>query len=340
MHFMRLIRLIRPIGLIRLMHLTALWCVASAAFTAIPALAEEISNPAASKTLTTASVAINAAANTNANANANTNVDADQLPYTVERFTLPGPVMGVAVKVDLADPRVKVQVALADNRASDGDGLAVGRLDTPSQVARKFDFDITLNASYFAAPLAKFWNSKKTHYFVGNGAYPVGWHFSDQKLIASPINDKLRATMIVHKDSSITIENDVKKLPANTQFAVSGNAMMLTNGEPTPPAIDAARNPRSAVGLSANGKTLILVAVDGRSDKSIGVTLTELANICRRFGAANAINLDGGGSTAMVIKDHASGVYAIANQPSDTLSHKWPIAVERPVVDVIGIRLH
>lgn len=278
-------------------------------------------------------------------ATATPNLEAPKIraaPFTVERLALAGPVTGILVKVDLSDPRVQVKIALADNRDPDGDGPSVGTLDTPSNIARKNDFDITLNASYFAAPIAKDVDGKKIRYFVGNGAHPVGWHFSDAKLITSPASDKLRATMIVHEDGRITIKDQVKKLPADTKFAVSGNAMMLTDGvitTPTPPANDTARNPRSAVGLSANGKTFIMLAIDGRSDKSRGVTLAELAAILKNYGAENAINLDGGGSTSLIIKDPGTGVFSIANQPSDLSTIKLPIAIERPVIDVIGIKI-
>ncbi len=172
-------------------------------------------------------------------------------PFIVERFVLPGPVTGVAIKIDLEDPRVHVKVALADNHDPDGDGPSVGQLDTPSNVARKQDFQITLNVSYFSIPLAREFAGQKIRYFVGNGAYPVGWHFSDNKLISAPAQDSLRATLIVHQNGKVTIRDQVRNLPADTQFAVSGNAMMLANGHPTPPVKDAARNPRSAVGISS-----------------------------------------------------------------------------------------
>ena len=266
-------------------------------------------------------------------------------PFSLERFNLPGPVTGVAVKVDLDDPRVHVQVALADNRDPDGAGPCVGLLDTPSNVARKQDFQITLNASYFAAPVAREFAGQKIRYFVGNGAYPVGWHFSDGKLISSPAKDGMRATIIVHTNGKVTINDHVKNLPADTQFAVSGNAMILSNGMATPPSNDSVRHPRSAVGISKNGKTLIMIAVDGRQERSRGVTLGELAAIFQRYEAENAINLDGGGSTSLVLKDPGTGVFSVINQPSDLSSLKLTtgtgigIAIERPVVDVIGIKI-
>jgi hypothetical protein len=61
------------------------------------------------------------------------------------------------------------------------------------------------------------------------------------------------------------------------------------------------KHPRSAIGHTADG-TLLMVAVEGRSESSSGVTLDELADILINLGAVNAINLDGGGSTDMVVR--------------------------------------
>ena len=61
------------------------------------------------------------------------------------------------------------------------------------------------------------------------------------------------------------------------------------------------RNPRTAVGFSRDSSTLYLLTVDGRSQRSVGMTLTELADLLKSLGAWQALNFDGGGSTTMVI---------------------------------------
>ena len=76
------------------------------------------------------------------------------------------------------------------------------------------------------------------------------------------------------------------------------------------------RHPRTAVGYSRDGATLLLVAVDGRSANSVGMTLVELAALMRHAGAWNALNFDGGGSTTMVIDG------ALVNVPSDTTGER------------------
>ena len=72
-----------------------------------------------------------------------------------------------------------------------------------------------------------------------------------------------------------------------------------------------ARHPRTAIGFSRDSTTLFLLVVDGRSQRSVGVTLVELAAIMRELGAWQAMNFDGGGSTTMVIDG------AVVNAPSD-----------------------
>jgi hypothetical protein len=70
------------------------------------------------------------------------------------------------------------------------------------------------------------------------------------------------------------------------------------------------RHPRTAVGW--NGNRLLWVVVDGRQpDWSDGMTLDELASLFVQMGARHAINLDGGGSTAFVIRGQ------LVNRPSD-----------------------
>lgn len=258
--------------------------------------------------------------------------------YILERFTLPGPVSGVIARIDLANKRVRVEVALADNRDPDGAGPCVGQMEPTSVAARKHAYQIAINASFFATPHLREFDGKKVPYFAGNCGYPEGWHFSGGKLVSFPLKENLRATMIVHGDGRITLQDRVMELPADTKFAVSGNAMVLDKGLPTPSATDVIRHPRSAVGLSADGRTLLLLAVDGRQDgHSRGVTLAELAKLFKALGADSAINLDGGGSSSMVVRDPATGVHTIANQPSDLSLSKFPLRVERPVIDVVGI---
>jgi exopolysaccharide biosynthesis protein len=68
-------------------------------------------------------------------------------------------------------------------------------------------------------------------------------------------------------------------------------------------------HPRTAAGVDAEGRLLLLV-VDGRQSASRGVSLEELAGLMLEFGAVDALNLDGGGSSTFIIGDE------LLNRPS------------------------
>jgi hypothetical protein len=76
------------------------------------------------------------------------------------------------------------------------------------------------------------------------------------------------------------------------------------------------RHPRTAVGLSGDGKTGWLVVVDGRQPTSGGATLMELAGFLASLGANDAMNLDGGGSAAMV-RRRSDGNSQLLSSPID-----------------------
>jgi hypothetical protein len=264
---------------------------------------------------------------------------AEQLPYQIERFSLPGPMAGVIARINLRDPTVSTKVVLADDRDPDGDGPCVGQLETPTVAARKHDFVITLNASFFGAPISKDVMGKKVRYFVGNCTMPEGWHVSAGKVVTKPSGDKLRAALLISDDGKVSIRDKVRELPIDTRYAVSGNALVLKAGQPTSTDENGTRHPRSVAGVSADGKTLWLVAVDGRQESSRGASMKELGEFMRKLGAYDAVNLDGGGSTAMVIKDLRTGVFGVANSTSEMSTEGFPVRMERPVADVIGISL-
>jgi exopolysaccharide biosynthesis protein len=107
---------------------------------------------------------------------------------------------------------------------------------------------------------------------------------------------------------------------SNIWTAVSGGGFVLQNGvdvvtgslpgDPLNP------NPRSVVGLSQDDMYMYLVAIDGRqAGYSNGVTQAEEADLMHVLGAYNAINLDGGGSTALVVQG-ANGSPDVLNRPS------------------------
>ncbi|MCS7300675.1 MAG: phosphodiester glycosidase family protein [Fimbriimonadales bacterium] len=124
----------------------------------------------------------------------------------------------------------------------------------------------------------------------------------------------------------IDLQGDSAARWRQVQEAVAGGPWLIRNGKILAPTEQGGgfnlqtfierRHPRTAVGRTAQGE-LIWITVDGRQPHSQGATLTELAQILARYGAVEAINLDGGGSTTLVVRN------LIVNSPSD--------GTERPV---------
>jgi len=92
------------------------------------------------------------------------------------------------------------------------------------------------------------------------------------------------------------------------------------------------RHPRTAVGVRADGSVLFVV-VDGRSDDANGMNLHEMQKIMQWFGCVDALNLDGGGSSTMVIRDQP--FHGVVNCPSD--NKKFDHEGEREVANAILI---
>ncbi|MDD4188980.1 MAG: phosphodiester glycosidase family protein, partial [Eubacteriales bacterium] len=115
------------------------------------------------------------------------------------------------------------------------------------------------------------------------------------------------------------------------QMAVTGGSLILKNGVIPSSFSNSSpgRNPRTAMGVSRNGKELIMVTVDGRQNSSIGLTQTELAELMIRLGAYNAVNFDGGGSTAMVARLAGNISAEVVNSPSE--------GVLRRVANAVGV---
>jgi len=120
---------------------------------------------------------------------------------------------------------------------------------------------------------------------------------------------------------------------ARADDIIGGAGLLLRGGtaiddwEPerlSAPGFVAARHPRTMIGRDGAGDTW-LVTVDGRQPgHSVGMTLPELIAFARKLGLVDALNLDGGGSTTMVVKGE------VVNRPSDPFG-------SRPVSDAIVV---
>lgn len=91
-------------------------------------------------------------------------------------------------------------------------------------------------------------------------------------------------------------------------LAVAGTPWLLRDGIARQPSDDdpcnfcKVRHPRTAVGLDASRRFLTMVLVEGRQAEALGMTLSELAQRMRAQGVTQGLNLDGGGSTALLLQ--------------------------------------
>ncbi len=116
---------------------------------------------------------------------------------------------------------------------------------------------------------------------------------------------------------------------SSADLAFGGGAMLVSDGVALKSFSHniTGYNPRSAIGISEDGKKLYLVAVNGRQGESRGMSMTELALLMKELGCHTAVNLDGGGSTTMLASTVWNESVHKVNSPSET----------RRVINAIGI---
>lgn len=111
--------------------------------------------------------------------------------------------------------------------------------------------------------------------------------------------------------------------------------LMVRSGKPFP--LDSTmfvklRHPRSAVATRRN--KAYLITVDGRSENAAGMSLTELRSVLTWLKLEDAVNLDGGGSTALWVRGQQGT--GVVNYPSD--NKKWDHEGERKVANAVLVR--
>ncbi len=108
-----------------------------------------------------------------------------------------------------------------------------------------------------------------------------------------------------------------KKL-SEIDFGISGGGEILRNGKIVYNGlIFKDRNPRTVVGVDKDKKNVFIMCIDGRN-KSIGMTHDETGVLLLEYGVYDAIHLDGGGSTTIVVKREGQEQPSLQNVPSDS----------------------
>ncbi len=148
----------------------------------------------------------------------------------------------------------------------------------------------------------------------GGAVIAAGPGVSAERLAGLAVGTRARARVVYHPLNG-TKPSDWDAAPA----IVGGVGLLATTGRlvkdwgPEMPrdGFTTERHPRTVIGTASDGR-IWLITVDGRNKAlSLGMSFAELQALVTRVGLVNALNLDGGGSTTMVVNG------AVVNHPSD-----------------------
>lgn len=219
------------------------------------------------------------------------------------------------VEIDLLATGIRFQITPGNgdpNGSDPGDPNGETTVETTRNYVSRVGAQIGINASFFNLGGTP---NNNNGLLVSNGNL-LSPHDGDRW-------DSFNVTMnnvasIVRAGSAGTFD----VTPATPLYnAVAGSTRLISGGTIVAPPPDGGSflglNPRTAVGVTANNKVL-LMTVDGRqAGTSDGMTLLEVADRLRAFGAVDGLNLDGGGSTTMVMDFYDDGQGArVLNTPS------------------------
>ncbi len=180
--------------------------------------------------------------------------------------------------------------------------------ETTSEFLRHYHLQVAINANFYA-PCCAAGEKDLIGLAVSRGA------------VVSPPKEQgngSRALTITRANHAAVTATSGGFRTQDVWTAVAGSEIVLKDGM-QPKLADNEFNrtphPRTAVGVTKDGRYLLLMTIDGRQPGySVGATMNEVADWLQRFGASEGLNLDGGGSTALV-RDLA-GKPDVLNQPS------------------------
>lgn len=209
------------------------------------------------------------------------------------------------------DP-TRVKIGVTKNIGKDG--------ELTSQIAKDNNAAAAINAGGFSDTA-----SEGGELWTGTGGKPVGILISDGKVVSDnngKLNEKV-TTMGLTDEGKLLVGNySINDLKNNkVTEAVSFSPILVLNGKAHYIDESGGLAPRTAIGQRKNGDIILLV-IDGRQLSSVGATYEDIQNVMIQYGAENAINLDGGSSTAMYYNGD------IINNPSDATGERYvPSAV-------------
>ncbi|MEM6754433.1 MAG: phosphodiester glycosidase family protein [Cyanobacteria bacterium P01_C01_bin.38] len=232
------------------------------------------------------------------------------------------PAIAHIISIDLSAPGVKVLVTPPQSITENNT-----RAQTTSQFLQKFKLQLAVNANYFY-PFRE--NTPWDYYpHTGDITYAVGQAISNGKRYSKA--DAKWGVLCISPNNRAQILNN-GDCPKNTLQGVAGKDVFIENGKAVKLESEADKPyPRVAVAINKQGNILWLIAIDGKQPLySEGATIGELTRIVQDLGAYKALNLDGGGSTTLVMTKNNKP--KLLNAPIHT---KLPMR-ERPVANQLG----
>jgi hypothetical protein len=209
-----------------------------------------------------------------------------------------------ALRVDLSHPELRILTAGGGgspaSRTADGRFLSV----KVSAFVRSNNLTAGINALPFDPVSGK----------EGEPRTNIGIVVTDGVMVSPPYA-RFDALVFYADGSAAIMSQSAIESAELIDNAVGGFHRILEGGELVPRVIDVKeRHPRSAAGISPDGRYLYLLVIDGRRPGSIGSTEAETALLLRALGAGEGINFDGGGSTALALR-YSGGKVRVVNTP-------------------------
>lgn len=207
-----------------------------------------------------------------------------------------------------------------------------GALFTPGQFAKSSHAVAVVNGGFFSAQPTRALGMVTAHHRVlypppANSSYHSSVGFLSNGILFGWVKpedikeDRISPTLDGWKDCHAALGAGPMLLSASASVVASASDTIFNLSQ---------RAPRTAIGKRADGAVLLLV-VDGRQPSwSAGVTLGELTEMMAFLQATDALNLDGGGSSTMVLNGE------LMNRPSDGAVNGNP-GQERPVANVVAL---
>lgn len=241
-----------------------------------------------------------------------------------ESLTKPRPIRSHFLRFDLND--TSCEVAVFTGMDPDGKGPAEAELENPVTLLTAHNAIAAVNANAFQS-LPDAGGERSTAWSMHMPVDIVGLAVTNGILVSAPHP----------KHTAFWIDRDGKAhigRPADATGFRQGisdwSGALVASGNIMPHRDDKL-HPRTMLGLDQSGRWLLLVVIDGRQPGySEGVGLHEAATFMKEHGCFNAICLDGGGSSIMLLADHPGQAPRIVNKPSGS--------VPRPVPVMLGIR--